>query len=105
MPKATQAECMSGSGDCGPILNALVNRSRCKLRELSCHMDGPSGHHFWPHKRIAMRQRTSYPKPFKTQVVQECLQRPGRRHRRRRMASRSCLVRLITECTLIMKER
>ncbi|MGE1155206.1 IS66-like element accessory protein TnpA [Pseudomonas kitaguniensis] len=26
--------------------------------------------------RIAMRQRTSYPKPFKTQIVQECLQ-PG----------------------------
>ncbi|KPW37722.1 ISPpu14, transposase Orf1 [Pseudomonas amygdali pv. mellea] len=26
--------------------------------------------------RIAMRQRTSYPKPFKAQVVQECLQ-PG----------------------------
>ncbi|QXH79296.1 IS66-like element accessory protein TnpA [Pseudomonas salmasensis] len=26
--------------------------------------------------RITMRQRTSYPKPFKAQVVQECLQ-PG----------------------------
>ncbi|WP_231994294.1 IS66-like element accessory protein TnpA [Pseudomonas syringae group genomosp. 3] len=26
--------------------------------------------------RIAMRQRTSYPKPFKAQIVQECLQ-PG----------------------------
>lgn len=26
--------------------------------------------------RIAMRQRTSYPKPFKAQVVRECLQ-PG----------------------------
>ncbi|MHC8354337.1 IS66-like element accessory protein TnpA [Pseudomonas sp. LB3P81] len=31
---------------------------------------------FSPNKRIAMRQRTSYPKPFKLQVVQECLQ-PG----------------------------
>jgi hypothetical protein len=26
--------------------------------------------------RIVMRQRTSYPKPFKAQIVQECLQ-PG----------------------------
>jgi transposase-like protein len=26
--------------------------------------------------RIAMRQRTSYPKPFKAQIVQECLE-PG----------------------------
>ena len=31
---------------------------------------------FSPNKRIAMRQRNSYPKPFKVQVVQECLQ-PG----------------------------
>jgi hypothetical protein len=29
---------------------------------------------FSPSKRIAMRQRNSYPKPFKAQVVQECLQ-------------------------------
>lgn len=31
---------------------------------------------FSPCTRIAMRQRNSYPKPFKSQVVQECLQ-PG----------------------------
>jgi len=29
-----------------------------------------------PYVRISMRQRSSYPKPFKAQVVQECLQ-PG----------------------------